>query len=206
MWGLVQDSRSSPLGDHGPAGCALALGDLGPLPLQHLVPAVFRWTGRAFSASGVSPPPGNFLLGCATVGSAVAWGALSLQGRTWGCAATRAGTGGAGLGIRQLQSGGMRLCAEPLPSLVGPAFGLPAHAWVLPPAGQSRAEEEAPELGCGLLPGSPRTRTPSGQSFGEPLLSFLEEAPGSSRNARTLGHSSSLLSFPSASELLTSLP
>nr|CAI9698561.1 unnamed protein product [Rangifer tarandus platyrhynchus] len=38
------------------------------------------------------------------------------------------------------------------------------HALVLPPAGQSRGEEVAPESGCGPVPGSPRPRNPSVQS------------------------------------------
>lgn len=38
-------ARCSSLGDHGTAGCALALGALGP-HLPHLVPAVGRRTGR----------------------------------------------------------------------------------------------------------------------------------------------------------------
>ena len=43
-------------GDHGPAGCAPALGAPGPHPRRHLVPALRRRTGRAVCASCVPSP------------------------------------------------------------------------------------------------------------------------------------------------------
>lgn len=55
--GLARTPPPSPLGDHGTAGCALALEAPGSHPRRHLVPALRRRTGEAICAPGVAPPP-----------------------------------------------------------------------------------------------------------------------------------------------------
>lgn len=91
---------ASPLVDDGAAGCALGLGALGPHLRQHLVPAICCRTGRALRESCVLPPPGTFLV--SDGGERCSLGrALASEGPSWNCAATRAGTGGAGLGLRR---------------------------------------------------------------------------------------------------------
>lgn len=98
--GLARDSSPFPLVDYGTAGCALALGALGPHLRQHLVPPICCRTGRALCTSCVLPPAGTFLV--SDGGERYSLGrALSSEGPSWNCAATRAGTGGAGLGLRR---------------------------------------------------------------------------------------------------------
>lgn len=63
------------------------------------MPAICRRTGRALSTSCVLPP-GTFLVGHG--GERYSLGnTLSCEGPSWNCAATRAGTGGPGLGLRR---------------------------------------------------------------------------------------------------------
>lgn len=88
-------------GDHGTTGGAPVPRVPGPPPRWHLVPALYRRTGRVACASCV-PPGDSASKACATAKSATAWEVLSSAKVHPGAALPpRLGTSGAGLGLRR---------------------------------------------------------------------------------------------------------
>lgn len=107
----------SPLGDHGKAGCALAHEAPGSHLWRHLVPALRRRTGEAVCASGVAPPLLGLLVGESgerfSLGPVLGLRCHPSEDRWHGVGAKAAPRG-------ELRAAGVKFCAEPQPTLLGP--------------------------------------------------------------------------------------